>query len=119
MNVYDQAHQLATAIKQSEEFKQFDDRKKKIAENPELESAMKDFMQKQFQMQTAQLTGQQMDQNLMMELQRLSAILMQDPTTAEYLQCQLRFSMMMTDVYKIIGEVSDIGMGSLADMVKM
>ena len=39
----------------------------------------------------------------------LSAILMQDPSAAQYLQCQMRFSMMMADVYKIISEVADLG----------
>ena len=37
MNVYDQAHSLATAVKESEEYKQFQARKKDIEGNPELE----------------------------------------------------------------------------------
>ena len=37
MNVYDQAHGLAHAIKASEEFKQYDQAKAKLKENPELE----------------------------------------------------------------------------------
>ena len=36
MNVYDQAHSLATAVKESEEYKQFQARKKDIEGNPEL-----------------------------------------------------------------------------------
>ena len=34
MNVYDQAHQLATAIKESEECKQYNAVRKKLEENP-------------------------------------------------------------------------------------
>ena len=44
MNVYDQAHQLATAIKESEECKQYNAVRKKLEENPDLDSAVKDFM---------------------------------------------------------------------------
>ncbi|MDO4546011.1 MAG: YlbF family regulator [Bacillota bacterium] len=113
MNVYDQAHTLASAIKESEEFKQYDENKKKVEANPQLDSAIKDLMQKQFEMQAAQMMGQAPDAEEMQKFQQLSAIMMQDPIAAQYLQCQMRFSMMMADVYKIIGEVADLGVGPM------
>lgn len=111
MNVYDRAHSLATAIKESEEFKQYDQSKKEVEANPELDAAIKDFMGKQFELQTQQMMGQEMDAEALSKLQQLSAILMQDPSAAQYLQNQMRFSMMMADVYKIIADVADFGMG--------
>lgn len=113
MNVYDQAHSLATAIKESEEFKQYDQSKTIVEANSELNNAIKDFMSKQFELQTQQMMGQELDQDALQQLQQLSAILMQDPTAAQYLQNQMRFSMMMADVYKIIADVADFGMGPL------
>lgn len=113
MNVYDQAHQLASAIKESEEFKRYDASKKEVEANAELDAALKDLMKQQFEMQAAQMMGQQPDQEAMQKLQQLSAVLMQDPSAAQYLQCQMRFSMMMADVYKIIGEVADMGLGDM------
>lgn len=110
MNVYDQAHTLADAIKESEEFKQYDESKKKVEANPSLDEAIKDFMKKQFAFQTAQMMGQQADADALQQLQQLSALLMQDPVAAQYIQCQMRFSIMMADVYKIISEVADFGM---------
>ena len=110
MNVYDQAHQLAAAIRESEEFKQFDATKKQIEANPDLDNAIKDFMTKQLEVQTAQMMGQQIDSEAFSQLQQLSMVLMQDPLAANYLQCQMRFTVMMSDVYKIIGEVSDFGL---------
>mgnify|MGYP004490137359 CR=1 len=109
MNVYDQAHSLAQAIRECEEFKQYDEKKKVIESDPKLHEAINDFMKKQFEMQAAQMTGQSIDSDMMQQIQHLSAILMQDPSAAQYLQCQMRFSMMMADVYKIIGEVADLG----------
>ena len=111
MNVYDQAHSLAAAVKASEEFKQYDAVKKQVDANPELKEAISDFMKRQMELQMAQMTGQQMGPEVMQQLQQLSAVLMQDPTAAQYLQCQMRFSMMMADVYKIIADVADLGMG--------
>ena len=112
MNVYDQAHSLAAAIKASEEFKQFDQSKKTVEANPELDAAIKDFMTKQFELQAQQMMGQQIDSEAFAKLQQLSAILMQDPSAAQYLQNHMRFSMMMADVYKIIADVADLGVGS-------
>ena len=109
MNVYDQAHSLAKAIRECEEFKQYDEKRKTVEANPQLNEAIGDFMKKQFEMQAAQMTGQEMNPDMMQQLQQLSAILMQDPAAAQYLQCQMRFSMMMADVYKIIGGVADFG----------
>lgn len=113
MNVYDQAHSLAAAIKGSEEFKQYDQSKKIVEANPELDAAIKDFMNKQFELQAQQMMGQQMDAEALAKLQQLSGILMQDPSAAQYLQNQMRFSMMMADVYKIIADVADFGMGPM------
>ena len=113
MNVYDQALQLATAIKESEEFKHYDASKKEIEANPELDQAMKDFVKKQFEFQTQQMMGNEISPEMMGQLQQLSTILMQDPTAAEFLQNQMIFSMMMSDVYKIIGEVADMGLENI------
>ena len=109
MNVYDQAHSLAQAIRESEEFKQYDQYKKIVKENPQLDQSLKDLMKKQMEMQAAQMMGQEVTQEAFQQIQQLSDILMQDPTAAQYLQCQMRFSMMMADVYKIIGETADLG----------
>ena len=57
MNVYDQAHQLATAIKESEECKQYNAVREKLEANQDLNEAVKDFMKKQFEFQTNQLMG--------------------------------------------------------------
>lgn len=69
MNVYDQAHQLATAIKESEEFKHYDASKKEIEANPELDQAMKDFVKKQFEFQTQQMMGNEISPEMMRQLQ--------------------------------------------------
>ena len=41
---------------------------------------------------------------------------MQDPLTSEYFQCQMRFSTMMSDVYKIVGDAADFGLGPMGDI---
>ena len=116
MNVYDQAHSLATAIKSRKNTSSMKRRKKIVEANPQLDETIKDFMRQQIEMQAAQMMGQEMDGERIQKMQQLSAILMQDPAAAQYLQCQMRFSMMMADVYKIIGDVADLGMGKMPGM---
>ena len=111
MNVYDQAHNLSQAVKESEEFKQYDMLKKRIDANPELAQTVKDFQAKQFELQAKQMMGEQMGPEYMAQIQQLYGIMMKDPLTAQYMEAQMRFSLMMNDVYKIIGEA--IGMGDL------
>lgn len=115
MNVYDQAHKLAEAIKESEEFKRYDEVKKKVEANPDLDRSIKDFTKKQFELQAAQMMGNEIDMEKFRQIQQLGAVLLQDPLTNEFFQCQMRFSTMMADAYKIIGDVADFGMGPMGD----
>ncbi len=111
MNVYDQAHNLARAIKESEEFKQYDYLKKVIDQKEDLSKMVKDFQSKQFEMQAKQMMGEEVGPEMMQGIQELYQIIMTDPTASQYMQAEMRFSLMMNDVYKILGEV--MGMGNM------
>ena len=109
MNVYDQAHNLARAIKESEEFKQYDYLKKVIDQKEDLSKMVKDFQAKQFELQAKQMMGEEMTPEMMQSIQELYQIIMTDPTASQYMQAEMRFSLMMNDVYKILGEVMGLG----------
>jgi len=113
MNVYNEAHNLARAIKESHEFKEYDEMKKKVSEKPELNAMINDFQMKQLEMQAKQMMGEAPVEGMMEQVQELYGIMMRDPLTAQYLQCEVRFSLMMNDVYKIIGESIGIGVPGL------
>ena len=109
MNVYDQAHNLARAIKESEEFKQYDYLKKVIDQKEDLSKMVKDFQSKQIEMQAKQMMGEEVGPEMMQGIQELYQIIMTDPTASQYMQAEMRFSLMMNDVYKILGEVMGLG----------
>ena len=94
MNVYDQAHGLAQAIRESEEFKQYDQLKKVVDQNEELSKMINDFQAKQMELQAKQLMGEEAAPDMTQQIQNLY---------------QMRFSLMMNDVYKILGDVMGIG----------
>ena len=111
MNVYDQAHQLAKAIQESEEYKQYHASELSLKEKPELEKMMKDFQQKSMEVQLKQMSGEQPSPEDMQKIQQLYSIVAMDPLAANHMQNEMRFSIMMKDVYEILGEA--IGQGDI------
>lgn len=107
MNVYDQAHNLSRAIKECEEYKQYIEQKKIIDGNPQLKEMIDDFQQKQVAIQAAQMTGQEVSPEEMAKVQQVLSIVMSDPVAANYIQCQMRFALMMQDVFGILNDVID------------
>ncbi|NLY81221.1 MAG: YlbF family regulator [Clostridiales bacterium] len=108
MNVYEEAHKLAESIKSSGEYQEFQDIKKEVDEDPDLSNSLKDFQKKQFQFQAKQMTGETPDSSLMEQIQSMYAIIAANPLAAKYLQAEARFSIMMKDVYEILGDIVNI-----------
>jgi cell fate (sporulation/competence/biofilm development) regulator YlbF (YheA/YmcA/DUF963 family) len=104
VNVYDHAHALARALKESPEYKSYMEVKARVSENEELSASLNDFQQKQFQIQAAQMMGGESDDSMMEQVQELAQILMRDPLAAQYMQAEISFTMMFSDVYKILQE---------------
>jgi len=107
-NPYDKARELSLAIKESQEYKDYLVAKEKASENPELVAALNDYQEKQFDMQKKTMLGEELGQDMMQQMQDLYQILARDPAAAAYLQAQIRFAMMVNDIYTTLGEVVKI-----------
>ena len=104
MNVYEEAHNLCRAIKESEEYKQYIAANEKIKENEDVKKMLDDFTKKQMELQAKQAMGEKIDDQIKESVQQLSGIVMSDPAAAEFIQSQARFGIMMQDVFKLIDE---------------
>ena len=104
MNVYDEAHGLARAIKESNEFKEFDRMRKEVEQDADVSQMLGELQKLQIELQTAQMTGNQPDADMMSRMQRLSTMLATKPLAAKFMQTEAAFSVMMNDVFRIIGE---------------
>ena len=109
MNVYDSAHGLAQAIKASEEFKQFSELQKIIDLNPEVSGKIKEMQMKQMELQGRQMAGEDVKAEVLKSAQDMAMLVQSDPTAGRYIQAEMRFALMMQDVYKIIGDAIDVG----------
>jgi cell fate (sporulation/competence/biofilm development) regulator YlbF (YheA/YmcA/DUF963 family) len=103
-NVHDLAHQLADTIRQTEEYQTYMAAKAKASESAELSDAINDFHAKQFAMQQKQMAGTPPGSEDITQMQNLAQVLMRDPLAAEYLQAEVRFTLMVNDVYTILAE---------------
>lgn len=105
VNVHDKAHELARALRESQQYRHYTAMKEEISGNPELSKMINDFQEKNMAMQTQQmLTGRQ-PQDMMEQVQSLYQILMSDPAAARYMQAEIAFTQLVADVYGILGEV--------------
>lgn len=104
MNVYDEAHNLARAIKESNEFKQFDEIRREVEKDEQVSSMLKDLQTKQMEIQAAQMTGQEVNPDTVSQMQSIAAMIATKPLAAQYVQAEGAFSVMVNDVFGILGE---------------
>jgi len=104
-NPYDKARELSIAIKESQEYKDYVAAKERASQNPELVAALNDYQEKQFEMQKKTMLGEELGQEVIQQMQNLYEILASDPAAAAYLQAQMRFAMLVNDIYQVLGDV--------------
>ena len=108
MNVYEEAHQLARAIKESDEFKEFVRLRKEVDSDEQISEMFARLQELQQKVQLNQLLEEEEDPKVEEEIQSLSTMIMSKPKAVEYLDAESRFSVMLNDVYKILNDVMSV-----------
>lgn len=104
MNIYDTANKLASELKQTDEYKAYKDSKQQIESNAEVKSKIDEFDKLRVEAQKAMLKGEANANELSVKLQNLYTELYQNEIAKNYLEAEMRFSVMVTDINKIISE---------------
>ena len=107
-NPYDKARELIIAIKESQEYRDYEAAKERASQNQDLVAALNDYQEKQYELQKKTMLGEEITQDVMQQMQNLYEILARDPAAAAYIQAQMRFAMMVNDVYQVLGDVIKI-----------
>ena len=109
MNVYDDANNLARAIKESKEYLEYKQEKEKVMADPNLKQKIEEFEKTRYEVQVLSIQGDQQNQEKIQKLQELYNVLVQNPVIKTYFDCEVRFNVMLADVNKIIDEaVKDV-----------
>lgn len=104
MNPYDKVHELVRAIKDSEEVKEYLKIKEEVYKDEKNKEMIKDFREKQMEVQSLLMQGQEAETEKMEKLQNLYQILASNIKVKEFFDKEVRFDVMLSDIYKIIGE---------------
>lgn len=104
MSAYDTVNKLARELQESEEYKKFVLVKQKILEDDTNSKMIQDLQNKQWEIQQAQILGGEVSAEKQQELESLYSLLSLNPSTREYLEAEFRFSCLINDIQKVIGE---------------
>lgn len=104
MEVYDNANNLAKAIKNSKEYQEYKEIKQEISTQPELKAQVEEFEKIRYEEQLLAMQGEKQSEEKMAKLQELYKILVQNPDVKDFFDKEVRFNVMIADVNKIIGE---------------
>lgn len=104
MNPYDKVHELVRSIKESQEVKEYLQIKEEIYQDEKNKEMIKDFREKQMEVQSLLMQGQEAESEKMEKLQNLYQILASNVKIKEFFDKEVRFDVMLSDIYKIIGE---------------
>ena len=104
MNPYDKVHELVRSIKESDEVKEYLAIKEEIYKDDKSKAMIKDFREKQMEVQSLLMQGQEAQPEKMEKLQSLYQILASNVRVKEFFDKEVRFDVMLSDIYKIIVE---------------
>jgi cell fate (sporulation/competence/biofilm development) regulator YlbF (YheA/YmcA/DUF963 family) len=108
VNVYDYAHSLARALKESPEHKAYQAARARIKSKSSAESMVKDIHKRQLDLQMALAQGKEPTQAEKDSLEKLVSIAAQDPDVRDFLMAEQRLGTILNDVYKILGDALDV-----------
>lgn len=111
MLVYDRAHELARALKGSDEYQSYLRAKERIKSDEPAKKMLADLRAKQWQVQAAQLAGKEAPPDLVSQVEKLYEIVSYHPGLKDLLQAEYRLGKMLADVQKIIAESVDLWEG--------
>lgn len=113
MNLYDSAHTLARAIRESEEVRECA-RLKEIAEADETNrTLLGEYKRLQVALQVQAMGGAQAGEDDMRRFQQISSLLYMNSDVQAYLLAEMRLQRMMADVFQIITEASGLNLDML------
>lgn len=107
---YDKAHDLAAAMRESEEYKALMKAQTAVEADATATALVRTFMAQQMQWEYAKLSGAPEAEELQKKQEELMPQIQSNAAAAEYLQAQMRWSQVSNDIYKIISAPITEGM---------
>ena len=104
MNFYDNINNLVSAFKQTNEYTEYKTLKEELKKTPETYNMLKDFKDKQAELQMAYINGQEPDKSKQEEMEKLYSIVAQNSECRKLLECEMRINVILADLQKSLGD---------------
>ncbi|MFK4421222.1 cell fate (sporulation/competence/biofilm development) regulator YlbF (YheA/YmcA/DUF963 family) [Paenibacillus sp. RC62] len=104
MNIYDKAHDLAKALKESKEVEEITSAMKLIETDPEAKKMLDDFRERQMEVQQRMMSGDMPAQEEMEKMEKLFEVLSLNLNIRRLFDAERRLSVIIEDVNKIIAD---------------
>jgi cell fate (sporulation/competence/biofilm development) regulator YlbF (YheA/YmcA/DUF963 family) len=101
-NLYDHAHGLAKAIKESADYQTLKTVQAEINQDPTTKQMLDGFRQRQMELQMKQMQGQEIIEGEVEQTQKMFDTILLNPKINRLFEVEQRFSLVMEDVNKII-----------------
>ena len=104
MNVHDHAHDLGKALRNSEEYKEWQQTKAEVEADKHSFEMLVDFRKEQMEYQAQKMSGVDTKEREE-KLRKMFEVLNLNESIRKFLYCEHRFAQLMTDIQKILSEV--------------
>ncbi len=111
MYVYDRANLLAADIRECPEFKEYKALKDELYQDEATKSLIRQYKSLQFEAQAVMLSGQKPSEEIMNKLKKMGEVLGFNEKVTRFFAAEYKFNTLISDVYKIIGEASELNDG--------
>lgn len=108
MSVYDRAHELAMAVRESEEYREYDRARRGITAAETARSILRDYRMAQLEVQAFRLSGKEPPEAKLKDLERLSGIVELHKPIIDFLRAEGRLLTLVGDIQKILGDALDL-----------
>ena len=105
---YSAAHNLARAIRDSEEYRTYHGLKDEVMQDETTAALIREYKKLQVTLQMAAMSGQQPDQTDMQRFSGITTLLFGKPEVSQYLLAEMRLQQALADIFKIITDAADI-----------
>lgn len=113
MSVYDTARKLERKIKNSEQYQNYQELKKKVEAKSGSKKMMLDYQNLMIEMQTKRMRGEELNEEDKERLRNLQNLIEINNNVKKYLEAEYQLSQMINDLQKII--FSDLEIGILEE----
>lgn len=104
MNFHDDINNLVSSFKQTQEYKEYLNLKEELKKDENVYNMLKDFKEKQNEVQISYLNGKDITKEKQEEMENLYSIVIQNEDCRKILECEMKINIILADLQKSMGE---------------